>query len=119
MNDQFAESLRKLREARGLSQKQLGEQIFATQSTVAHWENGSRLPAAGMILRIAKCLWVDAKVLYQLAARSEEILNVIMVDDNQVILTGGLPILEAVLPNATITGFICPSEAIEDYTKEL
>ena len=116
MNDQFAESLRKLREARGLSQKQLGEQIFATQSTVAHWENGSRLPDAGMILRIAKCLGVDAKVLYQLAARSEEILNVIMVDDNQVILTGGLPILEAVLPNATITGFTRPSEAIE-YAK--
>ena len=109
MNDQFAESLRKLREARGLSQKQLGEQIFTTQSTVAHWENGSRLPDAEMMLRIAKCLGVDAKVLYQLAARSEEILNVIMVDDNQVILTGGLPILEAVLPNATIIGFTRPS----------
>ena len=116
MNDQFAQTLRKLREARGLSQKQLGEQIFTTQSTVAHWENGSRLPDAGMILRIAKCLGVDAKVLYQLAAQSEEILNVIMVDDNQVILTGGLPILEEVFPNATITGFICPSEAIE-YAK--
>ena len=116
MNDQFAKSLRKLREARGLSQKQLGEQIFTTQSTVAHWENGSRMPDAEMILRIAKCLGVDAKVLYQLATQSEEILNVIMVDDNQVILTGGLPILEAVLPNATIIGFTRPSEAIE-YAK--
>lgn len=116
MNDQFAKSLRKLREARGLSQKQFGEQIFTTQSTVAHWENGSRMPDAEMILRIAKCLGVDAKVLYQLATQSEEILNVIMVDDNQVILTGGLPILEAVLPNATIIGFTRPSEAIE-YAK--
>ena len=116
MNDQFAKSLRKLREARGLSQKQLGEQIFTTQSTVAHWENGSRMPDAEMILRIAKCLGVDAKVLYKLATQSEEILNVIMVDDNQVILTGGLPILEAVLPNATIIGFTRPSEAIE-YAK--
>ena len=116
MNDQFAKSLRKLREARGLSQKQLGEQIFTTQSTVAHWENGSRMPDAEMILRIAKCLGVDAKVLYQLATQSEEILNVIMVDDNQVILTEGLPILEAVLPNATIIGFTRPSEAIE-YAK--
>lgn len=116
MNDQFAESLRKLREARGFSQKQLGEQIFTTQSTVARWENGRYLPDAGMILRIAKCLGVDAKVLYQLATQSEEILNVIMVDDNQVILTGGLPILEAVLPNATIIGFTRPSEAIK-YAK--
>ena len=113
MNDQFAESLRKLREARGLSQKQLGEQIFTTQSTVARWENGRYLPDAGMVFRIAKCFGVDAQMLYRLAAQSEEILNVIMVDDNQVILTGGLPILEAVLPDATITGFTSPLEAIE------
>ena len=113
MNDQFADSLRKLREARGLSQRQLGEQIFTTQSTVARWENGRYLPDAGMVFRIAKCFGVDAQMLYRLAAQSEEILNVIMVDDNQVILTGGLPILEAVLPDATITGFTSPLEAIE------
>ena len=42
-----------------------------------------------------------------------------MADDNKGLLTDGLSVLEDVMPNATITGFICPSEAIEDYTKEL
>ena len=116
MNAKFSETLRKLREEKGLSQKQLGKQMFVNHSTIARWENGTRLPDAAMISRLAKCLGVDAKVLYQLATQSEEILNVIMVDDNQVILTGGLPILEAVLPNATIIGFTRPSEAIK-YAK--
>ncbi len=36
-----------------------------------------------------------------------------MVDDSKVILTEGLTVLGDVMPNATITGFIRPSEAIE------
>ena len=46
MNKQFAETLRKLRTARGLSQIQLGKQMFVDNSTVARWENGSRRPGA-------------------------------------------------------------------------
>ena len=44
MNNLFAETLKKLRSERGLSQIQLGEQMFANQSTVARWENGTHLP---------------------------------------------------------------------------
>ena len=40
----------------------------------------------------------------------------IMVDDSRVILVDSLSVLEEVLPNAAITGFIRPSEAIE-YAK--
>jgi two-component SAPR family response regulator len=36
-----------------------------------------------------------------------------MVDDTKIILKGGIPVLEAVLPNAMITGVTRPSEAIE------
>ena len=39
-----------------------------------------------------------------------------MVDDRKIFLSGALPILEEVMPNAIITGFIRPSEAIE-YAK--
>ena len=60
MNFLFAETLKKLREERGLSQKQLGQQMFVNHSTIARWENASRLPDAAMILRLAKCLGVDA-----------------------------------------------------------
>ena len=113
MNFVFAETLRKLREEHGLTQKQLGQQMFVTHSTIARWENGSRLPDAAMITRLAKCLGVDTNTLLQLAAQSEEFPNVIMVEDSRVILTEELAVLGDVIPNATITGFIWPREAIE------
>ena len=116
MKAKFAETLRKLREGKGLSQKQLGKLVFVNHSTIARWENGTRLPDAAMISRLAKCLGVDTNTLFQLAAESEESPNVIMVEDSKVILTEGLTILGEVMPNATITGFIWPLEAIE-YAK--
>ena len=116
MNFLFAETLKKLREERGLSQKQLGQQMFVNHSTIARWENASRLPDAAMTIRLAKCLGVDANELFQLAAQSDESPNVIMVDDNDVVLADGLTVLEEVMPNATVTGFIWPKEAFE-YAK--
>ena len=116
MNAKFSETLRKLREEKGLSQKQIGKQMFVNHSTIARWENGTRLPDAAMISRLAKCLGVDTNTLFRLAAESEESPNVIMVEDSKVILTEGLTILGDVMPNATITGFIWPLEAIE-YAK--
>ncbi len=116
MNELFAETLRRLRGEKGLSQAQLGKQMFVNHSTIARWENGTRLPDAAMIIRLAECLGVDANTLFQLVSRSEESPNVIMVDDSKVILTEGLFILGEVMPNATIAGFIWPLEAIE-YAK--
>ncbi len=116
MNNVFAETLRMLRTARGLTQRQLGEQLFVYHSTIARWENGSRLPDSTMILRLAECLGVDFSTLFRLAAQSETSPNVIMVDDSRVILSDGLAVLSEVMPNATITGFIWPLEAIE-YAK--
>ena len=108
MNSIFAENLRKIREERGLSQKQLGELMFAGQSTIARWENGTRLPDAAMMIHLAGCLGVDVDILLQLASQSDESPYVIMVDDNKVILSEGLAVLEEVMPNATIMGFIWP-----------
>ena len=116
MNNLFAETLRKLRAENGLSQKQLGQKMFVNQSTVARWENGSRLPDAAMITRLSGLLKVDVNSLLSTAAMSEEIPNIIMVDDSRVILSDSLAVLEEVMPNAAITGFIWPQEAIE-YAK--
>lgn len=116
MNFLFAKTLRELRERRGLSQKQLGQRMFVNHSTIARWENASRLPDASMIIRLADCLGVDAQELFQLAAMSEESPNVIMVDDSKVILSEGLAVLGETIPNATVRGFIWPQEAIE-YAK--
>jgi len=117
MSMQFAETLRRLRIERGLSQVQLSERMYVTQSTVARWENGSRLPDAAMISRLAQCLGVDVNTLLSVAAQSEDSPNVIMVDDSGIILSWGLPILKEAIPSAEITGFTKPSEAIE-YAKE-
>lgn len=119
MNDEdnmFAENLRYLREKKGLSQKQLGAKMYVSHSTIARWENGTRLPDAAMILRLSKILGTDANMLMQLAAQSAETPNIIMVDDNSVILSDGLGVVEEVMPDANITGFIWPQEAI-DYAK--
>jgi transcriptional regulator with XRE-family HTH domain len=98
---------------RGLSQLQLAEQMFVTQSTIARWESGSRLPDASMITRLSRCLSVDVSVLLSAASEGFEAPNIIMVDDRKIILTGGLPVLEEVFPNARVIGFTRPSEVIQ------
>jgi len=109
----FAETIKKLRTEKGLSQRDLAERMYVTRSTVARWENGSRLPDAAMLSRLSGCLDVDAGTLLSAAMESDESPNIIMVDDRKIILTGGLPVLEDVMPDAAITGFTRPSEAIE------
>ena len=116
MSTGFAETLRKLRTEQGLSQQKLADQVYVTRSTVARWETGSRLPDALMISRLAKYLGTDISTMLQLADESDESPNVIMVDDSRVILTDGLAVLEEVMPNAAITGFIWPQEAV-DFAK--
>ncbi|MBR1629686.1 MAG: response regulator [Lachnospiraceae bacterium] len=116
MNTLFAETLKKLRLKKGLSQTQLGDQIFVDHSTIARWENGSRWPDAAMISRLSKALEVDARTLLLAADESEDPPNIIIVDDSKVILTDNMAVMEEVLPDASITGFIRPKEAIE-YAK--
>lgn len=109
----FAKALKNMRIEQGLSQRELAKRMYVTQSTVARWESGSRLPDAVMLYRLAQCLGVDVGELLSVATESDEAPNVIMVDDRKVILTGGLPVLEEVMPNAIVVGFTRPTEAIE------
>lgn len=116
MNQTFPKTLKQLRTKKGLSQQMLADQMFVTRPTIARWESGARLPDAMMIKRLAEILGVNIDFLLSAAAQSDECPNVIMVDDRKVVLTGGLPILEEALPNATVTGFTSADEAIE-YAK--
>ena len=116
MGQFFSDTLKKLRTEKGFSQQALAEKVYVTRSTVVRWETGSRLPDAAMISRLAAVLGVDVNVLLSAAAQSDEFPNVIMVDDRKLILTGGLPILNEVFPNANVTGFTDADEAIE-YAK--
>ena len=117
MNMLFADTLKKLRTDKGLSQNDIAKQLYVTNSTVSRWESGRRLPDASMIFSLADILGADVNILISAAAQSDEPPNIIMLDDNKIILNGGLPILEEVMPNASVTGFTKPSEAIE-YAKE-
>ncbi len=109
----FAETLKKIRTEKGISQRELAERMYVVRTSVNRWENGTRLPDAAMILRLAEALDVDVNVLLSAAAESDDSPNVIMVDDNRIVLTGGLPILEEVMPHAAVTGFTKPADALE------
>lgn len=112
----FSNTLKKLRMEKGLSQQELADKMYVTRSTVARWEVGRRLPDAAMISRLSGVLGVDVNMLLSAAAQSDDCPNVIMVDDRKLILTGGLPILEEVMPNAAVMGFTNASETVE-YAK--
>ena len=116
MSQFFSNTIKRIRTEKGLSQKALADKMYVTRSTVARWETGARLPDAVMIARLSDILGVDVNVLLSAAAESDECPNVILVDDRKLVLTGGLPILEEVMPNATIMGFTDAGETIE-YAK--
>ena len=109
----FAETLKKIRTEKGLSQLELAKRMYVARATVTRWESGVRLPDAAMIARLAGVLEVDVGMLLSAAAKSDYVPDIIMVDDNDVVLADSLAVLEDVLPSAAITGFSWPQEAIE------
>ena len=69
-----------------------------------------------MITRFAKVPEVDVGVLLSTAAESDGSANIILVDDNNAILSEIVSVLGEVMPNATATGFNRPKMVIE-YAK--
>ena len=116
-NHYFSDTLKKLRTKKGLSHQELADKLFVARSTVVRWETGTRLPDAVMIARISEVLGADVNLLLSAAAESDDSPNVIMVDDRKLILQGGLPVLEEVMPYASVTGFTDANEAVE-YAKK-
>ncbi|MBQ8953221.1 MAG: response regulator, partial [Clostridia bacterium] len=113
MTQSFGETLRKLRMERGISQPEFARGLYVSRPTVTRWENGSRLPDAAMIIRIAEYLGVEVNVLLSTAARNDECPQVILVDDEPLILRGGLSVLTEALEHAAVTGFSDSPEALD------
>ena len=111
MNESFADALKRLRKEKNLSQQQLADKLYVDRSSVANWEAARRIPDAVLLIRIARCLDVDANILLEAIDDTFEIPNVIMVDDESIILKGGLSVIGKLMPNAAVTGFISPVEA--------
>ena len=109
----FAEILRKWRIEKGYTQQQVANMLFIDRTTVVRWENGTRMPDVKMLSGIADLLGVDAGVLLMSDDEEAEKPIVILLDDEKLILTGGLPVLKQSLPEAVIHGFEKPSAALD------
>lgn len=117
MNQNFADTLKKLRTAKRMTQQELAEKIFVTRSVVAKWENAFYVPDIIMIERICKALDVNEHDLIQVLFEGENEVNVMVLDDRKIIVKGEISVIEKVLPNANIFGFTKVSEAI-DFAKK-
>ena len=113
MENIFGELVKKLRTENMLSQQQLADMLYVNRCSIANWENGRRIPDIVVLARLSRALNVDPAVFANALDDSEDIPDVILVDDETIILQGTIPVLSEALPDANITGFSKPSEAVE------
>ncbi len=117
MSLSIAEALRKLRMERGLSQQQLADMLFVDRSSIASWESGRRSPDAAFISKLADTLKVDVEeLLNHIEEEHSSKTCAILIDDEKILLRGGLPVLERVMPDCVVRGFSNPLEAV-DYAR--
>lgn len=113
MSRSFADTLKLYRTEQGLSQQQLADKLFVDRSSIANWESGRRVPNALLITRIAETLGIDIGTLMTSVNEEEEAKpKVIVLDDEKIILRGEMATLEKAMPNALISGFTNPDDAI-------
>lgn len=62
-NYKSGEYLRKLREAKKLSQFQLGKLVGVSDKAVSKWENGYSRPKANILIKLSEILSVSAEEL--------------------------------------------------------
>ena len=115
MTKPFGEMLHRLRIKNGLSQQQLADKLHVSRPSVANWEVGRRIPDAATITQIAQILDEDVAVLLATTAEPDESPNVLLIDDNPIILDGGIPVLQDALPGAHVVGFSRPMEAVKFF----
>lgn len=117
MTTSFGETLRRLRTEKGLSQQQLAVRLHMERPSVANWEAGRRMPDAATVYQIAEALSVDSSALLSAADDSCEASNVLLVDDEPLIVTGGIPVLQEAMPNANVVGFTKPSQVLAFFSE--
>ncbi len=59
----FGENLKSAREAKGMTQQALAQQLYVTRQTVSRWENGTRYPDLYMTKRLAELLETSVDAL--------------------------------------------------------
>lgn len=59
----FSKNLKQLRQAGGMSQAQLAEQMHVTRQTISSWERGNSYPDIGSLTQLAEVLGVEVQQL--------------------------------------------------------
>ena len=109
--DALGQKIRSLRMAKGLSQQQMADLMFVTRKTISNWEAGIREPDVSMIGRVARSLGVEVSELLDDSPSESTPPTIIMVEDEPIILTGFIHILEDTLPDIQTFGFMTAEEA--------
>lgn len=112
MKSAFGETLRRLRIEKGLTQQQLANRLNVDRTSVTNWEIGRHMPDVATISLLAEALGIGAAALMSAAVELGEAPNILLVDDNPIILEGGIPTLREVMPNANVVGFSDPVDVL-------
>lgn len=107
----FGKRVRELRIKKNLTQQQLADKVIVARKTVSNWESGIREPDVSMIGRIARSLDVEISELLDDSPSESTAPTIIVVEDEPVILTGFIHILEDTLPDIQTFGFMSAEEA--------
>ena len=109
--EHFGKRVRDLRIRQNLTQQQLADKIFVARKTISNWEGGIRKPDVSMIGRVARSLGVEVSELLDDSTSESTPPTIIMVEDEPIILTGFIHILEDTLPDIQTFGFMKAEEA--------
>lgn len=70
---EFGEKLKRAREAKGMTQQTLADQLYVTRQAVSRWENGARYPDLLTAKKLSDCLEVSLDELLSGEERSAEV----------------------------------------------
>ena len=110
--DSFGQRIREQRIKKGLTQNELADLMFVSRKTISNWEVGLRMPDITMLMRLAKCLDVETYELFVPSNQENSPPTVIIVEDEPVLLSGFMHIINEVLPEVQSFGFISGEETL-------
>ena len=111
--DSIGQRIREQRIKKGLTQNELADLMFVSRKTISNWETGLRMPDLTMLMRLAVCLGVEAHELFTPQDAENSLPTVIIVEDEPILLSGFLHIVNDVLPEVQTFGFSSGDETLQ------
>ena len=78
----LSDNIRKLRQARGISQVELAEALFVSKQSISNWENDNIMPSVDMLIKIARYFSVSTD--YLLSLDDKKVIDVSGLSDSQI-----------------------------------